>query len=54
MNARESIDLANAFLSPKFLEGQFKFLAAKKKTGPALTFLALRVTRPLWSRLLKG
>ena len=54
VNARESIDLANAFLSPKFLEGQFKFLAAKKKTGPALTFLALRVTRPLWSRLLKG
>jgi enoyl-CoA hydratase/carnithine racemase len=54
VNARESVDLANAFLSPKFLEGQFKFLAAKKKTGPALTFLALRVTRPLWSRLLKG
>lgn len=54
VNARESIALANAFLSPKFLEGQFKFLASKKKTAPALTFLALRVTRPLWSRLLKG
>jgi len=54
VNARESVALANAFLSPKFLEGQFKFLASKKKTGPALTFLALRVTRPLWSRLLKG
>ena len=54
VNARESIALATAFLSPKFLEGQFKFLLQKKKTGPALTFLALRVTRPLWSRLLKG
>jgi enoyl-CoA hydratase/carnithine racemase len=53
-NARESVELASAFLGAKFLENQFKFLASKKKTGPALTFLALRVTRPLWSRLLKG
>lgn len=54
VNARESVALANAFLSPKFLEGQFKFLASKKKVGLALTFLALRATRPLWSRLLAG
>jgi peroxisomal 3,2-trans-enoyl-CoA isomerase len=53
-NARESIALANAFLSPRFLEGQFKFLAKKKKVAPALLFLSLRVSRPLWSRLLKG
>lgn len=54
VNARESVALATAFLSPKFLEGQFKFLVKKKKAVPALMFLTLRLTRPAWSRLLKG
>ncbi|MFN3199928.1 MAG: enoyl-CoA hydratase/isomerase family protein [Bradymonadia bacterium] len=52
INARESEDLADAFLAPPFLMGQFKFLWSRKKYGPALTFLGLRATRPGWSRLL--
>ncbi len=52
INARESVVLADAFLSPPFLMGQYRFLRSKNKTGPALTFLALRLTHPLWSRLL--
>lgn len=52
VNARESVELATAFLSPPFLTGQFKFLWSKKKHPPALMFLALRATHPLWSRLL--
>jgi enoyl-CoA hydratase/carnithine racemase len=54
VNARESVALADAFLGNRFLEGQLKFLAKKKKVGPALMFLALRATRPAWKRLLKG
>jgi enoyl-CoA hydratase/carnithine racemase len=52
VNARESVQVADAFLSPPFLNGQFKFLWSKKKRVPALTFLALRLTHPLWSLLL--
>ncbi|MEM9463191.1 MAG: enoyl-CoA hydratase/isomerase family protein [Myxococcota bacterium] len=52
VNARESVELATAFLSPPFLMGQFKFLWSKKKRPPALMFLTLRATHPLWSRLL--
>lgn len=53
INARESVALATAFLSPPFLKGQLKFLMSKKKHGPALMFLSLLVTRPLWSRMLR-
>ncbi len=52
INARESKQIADAFLGSKFLAGQFRFLWKKKKRGPALVFLALRVTRPVWSLLL--
>ena len=52
VNARESEILADAFLARPFLDGQFRFLWGKRKRGPALMFLGLRVTRPLWSRLL--
>lgn len=52
INARESEEVADAFLSAKFLMNQYRFLKSKKKTGPALTFLALTKTRPLWGRLL--
>jgi enoyl-CoA hydratase/carnithine racemase len=52
VNARESEEVADAFLSAPFLMNQYRFLRAKKKTGPALTCLALRLTRPAWSRLL--
>lgn len=53
VNARESVAVADAFLSPPFLSGQYRFLRSKQKHVPALMFLALRVTHPLWSRLLR-
>lgn len=49
LNERESEVLADAFLASPFLMGQFRFLWGKRKRGPALAFLALRVTRPLWA-----
>ncbi|PIE17095.1 MAG: crotonase [Proteobacteria bacterium] len=52
INARESIELADSFLRRPFLQGQFRFLLSKKKLPPALTFGALWLTQPLWSRLL--
>lgn len=52
INARESLELADAFLAPPFLMGQAKFLWSKKKRPLALMFLSLRATRPAWSRLL--
>ena len=52
VNARESVDLADAFLSAPFIKAQFKFLSSKKKWGPAAMFLAMLVSRPVWSRLL--
>ena len=52
VNARESIALADAFLAAPFFMGQYRFLMSRKKYGPALSFLGLRLTRPLWSRLL--
>ncbi len=54
INARESIELAKAFLSPPFLSGQFRFLSKKKKYGPALMFFALRATQPAWKHLLRA
>jgi peroxisomal 3,2-trans-enoyl-CoA isomerase len=52
VNARESEEVADAFVSRPFLMGQARFLRSKGKNGPALTFLALAMTRPLWGRLL--
>lgn len=52
INAVESVRVADAFLSTPFLRGQYKFLWSKKKRVPAAMFFGLRVTRPLWSRLL--
>lgn len=52
VNARESIELANAFLSPPFLKGQMKFLWSKKKRQPAALFAALWATSPAWRLLL--
>lgn len=52
VNARESVGVADSFLGSPFLEGQFRFLWKKKKRAPAGMFLALRLSRPLWSRLL--
>jgi len=52
VNAAESVRVADAFLSPPFLMGQFRFLWGKQKRGPALIFLTLRLTRPIWGLLL--
>lgn len=52
INADESVQLADAFLSPAFLDGQFRFLWRKKKRRMSLVFLTARVTHPLWSRML--
>ncbi|MEM7675755.1 MAG: enoyl-CoA hydratase/isomerase family protein [Myxococcota bacterium] len=51
-NRKESKGIADAFLSARFLMSQYRFLRSKKKTTPALTFLALRMTRPAWALLL--
>lgn len=52
INARESQELADAFLGPKFLRGQYEFLKSKGKTGPALVFRTILLSRPIWKRLL--
>ncbi|KAH8063420.1 enoyl-CoA delta-isomerase 2 [Aureococcus anophagefferens] len=52
VNERESRDLADAFLSTKFLRAQADFLSSKGKTRPALAFKVLIATRPAWSLLL--
>lgn len=52
INARESKVLAGAFLSTPFLMAQYRFLRSKRKLQPAVLFLALAKTRPLWKRLL--
>lgn len=53
-NARESVQVADAFLGPTFLKGQFDFLWKKNKRSQALVFLALWLTRPLWALLLNA
>ncbi len=53
VNAHESRVLADAFLASPFLKGQFQFLWSKKKRVPATMFLALWLTRPAWSLLLR-
>lgn len=52
INARESRELAEAFLSAPFIKGQMKFLWSKKKRGPAAMFAGLWITSPLWRLLL--
>ena len=52
VNAIESQALATAFMAPKFLKGRFRFYWRKKKWSTALTFLAMWITRPLWSRMM--
>jgi enoyl-CoA hydratase/carnithine racemase len=52
INREESRRVADAFFSPSFLMGRYRWLSARRKTGPALAFLALRATRPAWSWML--
>ena len=51
-NASESRQLADAFLSPPFLMGQFRFLWGKRKRSLALMFLLVRLTYPVWRWML--
>jgi enoyl-CoA hydratase/carnithine racemase len=48
VNEQESKDLADAFLSVKFLSVQADFLASKGKTVPSMVFKALIALRPIW------
>merc|ERR1719291_309584 len=50
VNAKESLELANAFLSYPFLDAQYQFLKSKGKS--ASVFLVLKTLRPIWSKLL--
>ena len=49
-NKQESLDLAEVFLSEKFLAVQAAFLGSKGKTGPAMIFKSLVATRFIWSK----
>lgn len=51
INARESRELADAFLGSAFLKGQAQFLWSKKKRLPAAMFASIWALRPLWSKL---
>lgn len=53
VNAKESKDLATAFLSYGFLNAQYNFLASKNKSSQANIFWVLKTLRPAWSRFLK-
>mmetsp|Transcript_4116 Transcript_4116/g.10382 ORF Transcript_4116/g.10382 Transcript_4116/m.10382 type:complete len:314 (-) Transcript_4116:75-1016(-) len=52
VNAKESHDLATAFLSADFIERQRQFQESKGKTQLARTFFWLGATRPFWSLFL--
>lgn len=52
VNQKESVDLADAFLSTAFLDNQYKFLMSKNKTVPAMVFKTVVLTRPIWSKFL--
>ena len=48
INARESADLANAFVSPKFMTAMYDFNTKRKKTQIATFFMVAKATLPLW------
>ena len=48
VNARESADLANAFVSPKFMNAMYDFNTKRKKTQLATFFWVANATLPLW------
>ena len=52
VNKRESVQVADAFLSYNFLDYQENFLRSKGKSKEARMFWILKVFRPLWSKLL--
>lgn len=52
VNARESEQLADAFLGADFMNAQARFLWRKNKRVPSLVFFSLWASRPLWGKLL--
>lgn len=52
VNAKESRELADAFLGADFLKEQSRFLWSKKKHVPSAMFFSIWALRPLWSRLM--
>jgi len=52
VNAQESQDLADAFLSYKFLDAQYNFLLSKGKKSNARVFWWVKTLRPVWGRML--
>ena len=48
VNAVESAELANAFVSPKFLGAMEAFNTTRKKANLALFFRIARLSLPLW------
>ena len=52
MNAHESVKVADAFLSYRFLDTQHKFLVSKGKVKDARVFWILKTLHPLWSKML--
>ena len=52
VNRRESVAVADSFLSYNFLDNQVKFLNTKGKFKEARVFWILKTLRPLWSKLL--
>ena len=53
LNAKESVAVADAFLSYQFLNAQFSFLWGKGKLSNAFIFWILKTLRPLWIKVLK-
>ena len=53
LNTKESLAVADAFLSYQFLNAQFRFLWGKGKLSNAFIFWILKTLRPLWIKVLK-
>jgi peroxisomal 3,2-trans-enoyl-CoA isomerase len=52
VNARKSIEVADAILSAAFLREQARFLWSKDKHGPSIMFWSVSLLRPFWARFL--
>lgn len=52
VNARESVELADAFLSAPFFKEQARFMWSKNRKGSAALFYSLGASRPIWGRFL--
>ena len=53
VNRKESLRVADGFLSYDFLNNQEQFLRSRGKLDQAKFFWLLKSLRPLWSKMLK-